>query len=579
MTAAGARWWREAVFYQIYPRSFQDTDGDGIGDLPGIASRLDYLTWLGVDALWLSPFYRSPMLDFGYDVSDHCEVDPTFGTLYDFDRLLEEAHRLGLRVIVDFVPNHTSSEHPWFAESRSSRDNPWRDWYIWADPRPDGTPGGAPPNNWLSYWGGSAWEFDEHTGQYYLHSFMPEMPDLNWRNPEVCEAMLRVAHFWLQRGVDGFRVDSAQQIMKDPEFRDNPANPEAGKNSYKNLGGYDAQLHLHDKGHPDIHEVYKEFRALLDSYGRCGGRERVALAEVHVFDRPEWASEWSAYYGADLDEFHLPLNLTLVGKPWNAKHFREAVEEMERTVPEGAWPNWVLGSHDEPRVASRIGREKTRAATMLLLTLRGTPTVYYGDELGMKDVPLPPERVLDPFEKMSPGLGLGRDPERSPMQWDATENAGFCPAGVKPWLPVADDYEVVNVAAQKEDPRSNLTLTRELLELRHKTPVLSGGDYETLLHEGIPEDCLCYLRAPRFDSGQGSAGHDSDNHGAASCLVALNFSGEERKLRPFGADEEGATGSAVLLSTHLDRRGPACLSPLWLRAREGCIVLLPGHGE
>jgi alpha-glucosidase len=535
------------VVYQVYPRSFADANSDGVGDLPGITKRLDYLSWLGVDAVWISPFYRSPMRDFGYDVSDFRDVDPTFGTLEDFDRLLEEAHGRGIRVVVDFVPNHTSDEHPWFAESRSSRDNPKRGWYVWRDPRPDG----SAPNNWVSYWGGSAWEWDEGTGQYYLHSFMPEMPDLNWRNPEVEEAMLDVARFWLEWGVDGFRVDSAQQILKDPFFRDNPVNPDAGASAYKYLGSYDLQLHLHDKGHEDLHGVYRRFRVLLDGYARRDGRGRLAIGEIHVFDRPEWKRHWAGYYGADLDEFHMPFNLTLVGKQWNAAAFRRAIEEMEALTPEGAWPNWVLGNHDESRIASRVGREQARAAMLLLLTLRGTPTLYYGDEIGMEDVPVPPGRVRDPFENASPGQGLGRDPERSPMQWSAGTNAGFCPEGVEPWLPVAGDYREVNVEEQAEDPRSMLSLTRRLLALRQELPALHAGGYEPLL-DGVPEDCLAYLR--RHVEG-------------GDCFVALNFSGEARELRL----QDGLKGR-VLLSTFLDREGGTNRGALRLRANEGVVV-------
>jgi alpha-glucosidase len=541
------------VVYQVYPRSFADANGDGVGDLKGITNSLNYLEWLGVDAVWICPFYRSPMRDFGYDVSDHCDVDPLFGTLSDFDGLIEEAHARGIRVVVDFVPNHTSDEHPWFVESRSSRESPKRDWYVWRDPKPDG----GPPNNWLSYWGGSAWEFDEQTDQYYLHSFMAEMPDLDWRNEEVEEAMLGVARFWLERGVDGFRVDSAQQIMKDPELRDNPTNPDAGKSAYKYLGGYDAQLHLHDKGHEDVHKVYRRFRALLDEYGGRDGRTRLAMGEIHVFDRPEWARHWASYYGADLDEFHVPFNLTLVGRAWEAAGFRRVVEEMEAITPPGAWPNWVLGNHDEPRIASRVGRERARVAMMLLLTLRGTPTIYYGDEIGMKDVPVPPDKVRDPFEKGSPGMGLGRDPERSPMQWDAGPNAGFCPKGAEPWLPVADDYEEVNVAAQKADPRSVLSLTRHLLALRRDLSALAEGSYEPIVR-GVPADCMAYLR----------------RDGEGECLVALNFSGEWKELRLLGQVK-----GRVAVSTRLDREGTETPTPFGLRAYEGCVLELRHRGR
>lgn len=540
-------WWRGGTIYQVYPRSFKDASGDGVGDLPGIVQKLDYLSWLGVDAIWISPFYRSPMKDFGYDVSDFKDVDPVFGNLEDIELLIGEAHKRDIYVVVDFVPNHTSDEHPWFIESRSSLESPKRDWYIWRDPEPDG----AAPNNWLSYWGGSAWEWDERTSQYYLHSFMPEMPDLNWRNEEVEEAMLDVARFWLEKGTDGFRIDSAQQIMKDPMFRDNLTNPGAGRNAYKYLGSYDQQLHLYDKGHHDVHAVYRRFRKTLDSYAN-DGRSRLAIGEVHVFDRPDWERHWASYYGADLDELHMPFNLTLVGKPWNAEIVKRSVEKMEALVPEGAWPNWVLGNHDEPRIASRIGSVQARAAMMLLLTLRGTPTLYYGDEIGMKDISVPSDRVLDPFEKSSPGQGLGRDPERAPMQWSAEPNSGFCTEGTEPWLPVAGDHGEINVAAQARDSCSMLSLTRRLLALRRKLPMLHAGGYNPL-REGVSEDCLVYVRRHQYQT----------------CLVALNFSIEERELRLPDKDK-----GHVLVSTLLDREGATSLNPFRLRANEGCIVNL-----
>ncbi|RMF61789.1 MAG: alpha-amylase, partial [Bacteroidetes bacterium] len=302
MTTDPLPWWQTGVIYQIYPRSFKDSNGDGIGDLGGVLEKLDYLSdTLGVDAIWLSPFYPSPMADFGYDVADYTDVDPIFGDLATFDALVAEAHRRGLRVIIDIVPNHTSDRHPWFIASRSSRDNPKRDWYVWRDPAPDG----GPPNNWLSVFGGPAWEYDETTGQYYLHSFLKEQPDLNWRNPEVRRAMFDVFRFWLERGVDGFRIDVAHYIMKDPLFRDNPPNPHRG-DYHKDMGEYDTQLHLYDKGHEDVHEVFRELRRLLDDYSR--DRPRFAVGEIHIFD---W-NAWVRYYGDNLDELHMPFNFALL---------------------------------------------------------------------------------------------------------------------------------------------------------------------------------------------------------------------------------------------------------------------------
>ena len=396
-------WWREAVFYQVYPRSFQDANGDGVGDLEGVRRRLPYLAeTLGVDAVWLSPFYPSPMADFGYDVADYCGVDPLFGDLEDFDRLLAGCHERGLRLIVDLVPNHTSDRHPWFVESRASRHSPKRDWYVWRHPKP----GGGPPNNWQAVFGGAAWEWDGATGQYYLHSFLAEQPDLNWRHPEVRAAMVGVMRFWLDRGVDGFRIDVADFVMKDPELGDDPP-PGPGR--------------PRSRAHPDIHGVFRDTRLLLDEYEP----PRVAIGEIHEDDLAVWAS----YYGSG-DELHLPFNFSLLHAPWEAEEVRRRVEALEAALLAGAWPNWVLGNHDEPRLATRFGPGAARTAAMLLLTLRGTPTLYYGDELGLPQLEVPPERQQDPFGRRVPGRG--RDGCRTPMPWDAGPHAGFCPSGASP---------------------------------------------------------------------------------------------------------------------------------------------------
>lgn len=536
-------WWQTGVIYQIYPRSFQDSNGDGIGDLAGINQRLDYLSdTLGVDALWLSPFYPSPMADFGYDVANYTDVDPLFGDLATFDRLVEEAHRRNIRVIIDFVPNHTSDQHPWFLESRSSRDNLKRNWYVWADPKPDG----SLPNNWLSLFGGPAWEWDEKTGQYYLHSFLKEQPDLNWRNPEVKAAMLDAVRFWLERGVDGFRIDVAHFIMKDPELRDNPLSPQAVAEDYKPMGEYDTQIHLHDKGHPDVHAVFREWRALLDAYS--AERPRYSVGEIHIFD---WA-EWCSYYGANLDELHMPFNFALLWAPWQAAAIRKVVDGLETALPEGAWPNYVLGNHDEPRLASRYGREQARLAAMLLLTLRGTPTLYYGDEIGMTNVPIPPEKEQDPFGKRVSGLGLGRDPERTPMQWDSSPNAGFAAPEVKElWLPLARDYQEVNVAHQLTELRSTLNLYRRLLAYRRATPTLQWGSYRAL--DAGTADCFVFLRQT----------------GEQRVLVALNFSSQEQKL---SLPELGS--GEIVVSTSMDREGEVNLTDFSLRGSEGLVIRL-----
>lgn len=534
------RWWQTGVIYQIYPRSFQDSTGNGVGDLQGILQRLDYLTdTLGVDAIWLSPFYPSPMADFGYDVADYTGVDPLFGDLDNLDRLLAGAHERNLRVIIDLVPNHTSDQHAWFQESRSSRDNPKRDWYTWADPRPDG----SPPNNWLSVFGGPAWEWDARTGQYYLHSFLKEQPDLNWRNPEVKEAMFQVVRFWLDRGVDGFRIDVAHFILKDPELRDNPANPELEKIIHKSLGAYDSQLHLYDQGHPDVHSVYRELRRLLDGYD--GEWPRMAVGEVHIFD---WL-QWAAYYGQDLDELHMPFNFQLLGVPWEPAAIQAVVDNMEAALPPDAWPNYVLGNHDESRIATRLGLPEARVAAMLLLTLRGTPTLYYGDEIGMTDVPIPPEQQQDPWGLRVPGLG--RDPSRTPMQWSAAPHAGFSPPTTRHlWLPLPDDYQEVNVERQLDDPGSMLNLYRLMLAYRRATPALQRGSYTPL--EDVPPAVYAFIRQA----------------GEQRVLVALNLSNTQQRVNL--AKDSGR----LIVSTYLDREGIASLDPLALRASEGVIVEL-----
>src|SRR3954471_5980167 len=421
-------WWQSGVVYQTYPRSFQDTDADGIGDLRGIASRLDYLVALGVNAIWISPIYPSPMADFGYDVSDHCAVHPDFGTLADFDALLVRAHAVGLRVILDYVPNHTSDQHRWFLESRSSRENAKRDWYIWRDPKHNG----SPPTNWLSEFGGPAWTFDATTGQYYYHAYLKEQPDLNWRNPYVCDAMLDVMRFWLDRGVDGFRVDAIHHLIESDDLLDNPVNPDW----QPYMSPARRLLRMYTMDQPEVHQAVAEMRRVADEYS-----DRVLIGEAYLpLDR------LMAYYGVNLTGFQLPFNFQLISTSWQPTAIAPLIETYEGGLPPGAWPNWVLGNHDRPRVATRLGPEQARIAAMLLLTLRGTPTIYQGEEIGMKDVPIPTDQIQDPWERNVPGLGLGRDPERTPMQWDASPNAGFSSA--RPWLPLSPDYIEVNVALQ-----------------------------------------------------------------------------------------------------------------------------------
>ncbi len=462
---AGALWWQRGVIYQIYPRSFQDSNGDGVGDLPGITARLDYLADLGVDAIWLSPHYPSPQDDFGYDVADYVGVDPMYGTLGDFDELVTQAHRRNLKVMVDWVPNHSSSQHPWFLESASNRTNPKRDWYVWRDPKPDG----SPPNNWLSVFGGSGWELDPKTGQYYLHSFLASQPDLNWRNPELERAMLDVLRFWMNRDVDGFRIDVAQKCMKDPLLRDNPPATVIDPTAYKFNPEWAATQHIYDVADPDIHRLFKKFRSVLDEYP-----ERFSIAEIHEWDWQRWAS----YYGGN-SEIHMPFNFAPLTAGVDPDKWREIIVSMEKVLPPGAWPNWVLGNHDEPRIATRLGMRESATMAVLLLTLRGTPTVYYGDEIGMLQTEIPAELQQDPYGRRVPGLG--RDGCRTPMQWSPSVNAGFSTIeNQSTWLPVHPDYEMSNVETESSDPSSRLALYRRLLGLRRSHPALHSGSVEVL---------------------------------------------------------------------------------------------------
>ena len=524
-------WWQRGIIYQLYPRSFQDSSGDGTGDLRGILSRLDYLQWLGIDAIWLSPIYPSPMADFGYDISDYTDVDPRFGTLAEFDELLAEMHRHGIKLIVDFVPNHTSEEHPWFRESRSSRDNPKRDWYIWRDPAPDG----GPPNNWLSNFGGRAWEWDEHTGQYYYHAYLRQQPDLNWRNPQVQDAMLDVLRFWLDRGVDGFRADVLWHVVKDEQFRDNPSNPDyrPGEWPYRQL------LATYSTDRPEVHDIVARIRRLLDEY-----EDRLLIGEIYL---P--VERLVTYYGAHGSGVHLPFNFQLIGMDWHAAEIAAAIDRYEASLPPHGWPNWVLGNHDKQRIATRVGAAQARVAAMLLLTLRGTPTLYYGDEIGMPSVPIAPDQVQDPWEKNTPGLGLGRDPSRTPMQWDDGPNGGFTQG--QPWLPLAEDYRESNVAAQREDPSSMLSLYRRLIDLRRAEPALAIGHYARVPTEG---DLLAYRR---FEKGR-------------TYVVVLNLGPRPQLFAP----AEPALLGHVAVGTHLDREGQQVRRKVELRGDEGIVVQL-----
>ncbi|PNG27351.1 alpha-amylase family glycosyl hydrolase [Methylocella silvestris] len=529
--ATSGAWWRAGVIYQIYPRSFQDSGGDGVGDLEGIRRRLDYLVSLGVDAIWISPFYPSPMHDFGYDVSNYCDVDPIFGSLQDFDLLLADAHWRGLKIVLDFVPNHTSIEHEWFEASRQRRDDK-SDWYIWRD----GASSGGPPNNWRSHFGGPAWSFDPVRGQYYYHAFLPQQPDLNWRNPNVKAAMFDVLRFWLRRGVDGFRVDVISQLMKDEALRDNPVNPH-----WTPLRPQIEELEqLYSGDQADIHPLIAEMRGVLAEYG-----DPLLIGEIYL---P--VERLVAYYGAALSGAHLPFNFQLLETRWEAESLGAMIASYEALLPEGAWPNWVLSNHDRPRVATRVDAQ-ARVATMLLLTLRGTPTLYYGDELGIGHVDIPPPRIRDPWALREPSLPVGRDSVRTPMQWNRSANAGFSTG--EPWLPLTPDWSERNVERFEKDPASLLNLTRMLLDYRRAHRSLSLGSWR-LVESG--SDVLVFER----------------RSGEERTIVALNLGAAPRLRR---LDSIGSS-FRVAISTYCDRTGETFDQELGLRPDEGVVIEVLG---
>lgn len=524
-------WWQHGVIYQIYPRSFQDSNNDGVGDIQGIIQRLDYLQWLGVDAVWLSPIYSSPMADFGYDIADYTDVHSLFGTMNDVDTLIKEVHERGMKLILDLVPNHTSDQHPWFIESRSSKNNPKRDWYIWKDADENGNH----PNNWLSVFGGSAWEWDEQTQQYYYHAFLKEQPDLNWRNPEVQEAMMKVMRFWLDKGVDGFRVDVMWHMIKDAQLRDNPVNPDYEPH----MATYEQLLPVYSTDQPEVHDIVRMMRHVLDEYD-----ERMMIGEIYL---P--VHKLVTYYGTENKGAHLPFNFQLLSLPWNALQLASAIDIYEGSLPSGGWPNWVLGNHDQPRITSRIGTQQARVAAMLLLTLRGTPTIYYGDEIGMTDVPIPFEEVQDPQGLNMPDKNLSRDPSRTPMQWNNQLNAGF--SKTKPWLRTDTKYSRVNVEAQMNDSFSMLTLYRRLIQLRRNEPSLSVGNY-----------------IPVYADNQ-SMGFIRHKEGHDKFLIMLNLT-----HRPCYIKTKTLYKGTIVIATTPEHEGQPIAETICLSGDEGIVVRL-----
>jgi alpha-glucosidase len=453
---AGMSWWREALIYQIYPRSFADSDGDGVGDLQGIIARLDHVAWLGVDAIWLNPTTPSPNTDWGYDVSDFCGVDPALGTLADLDELIATARDRSIRVLLDLVPNHTSSQHPWFLDARTSRTSVRRDHYVWADE----------PNNWISVFGGPAWTLDEASGQHYLHNFLPAQPDLNWWSEAVREEFDRILRFWFDRGISGFRIDVAHGIVKDAELRDNPPAEPGDPPDVQRVG----QRTTYNMNRPEAHDVLRRFRSVCEAYPD----PPLLLGETFVED----VATLATFYGADADELQLAFNFPMVQSDFGPA-MKEIVAETEALLPPGAWPVWTGSNHDVGRLATRWAGgdpHAARCALMMLLTLRGTPVLYYGDEIGLTDVAIPREQLRDPVGLRYWPHTNGRDVCRTPMPWTPDAGAGFTVAGVEPWLPMGDPA-ACNVASQRSDPASTLTLVRDLVALRRSRPDLHAGSY------------------------------------------------------------------------------------------------------
>ncbi|MDF3820854.1 alpha-glucosidase [Leptospira sp. 96542] len=491
-------WWKEAVIYQIYPRSFKDSNGDGVGDLEGVIQKLDYLAGnkdsLGIDAIWLSPVNPSPMYDFGYDISDYEEIDPVFGDIPTFKRLLKEAHKRDIKIIMDLVVNHTSHLHPWFIESRSSKNSPKRDWYIWEKPNH-----GNPPNNWLGAFGGSGWEYDKRTGEYYFHSFLKEQPDLNWRNPEVEDAIFKMIRYWLDMGVDGFRLDVVNLYVKDEFLRNNV--------SYfmKGPRPYDKQVHAYDRDRPEMHGILKRMRKLLDSYPD----KRMFVGEI-MQDFPGNVLLPATYCGNN-DELHLAFNFMFLFSPWKAEKFYQIIKDFESALGDSNWPNYTLSNHDFPRHITRYEKGKNtllraKLAACMMLTLRGTPFLYYGEEIGMKRQKVPYRQIQDPVGKKYWPFHPGRDPERIPMPWDGSDNTGFTTG--KPWLPFYSEASFVNVQAQMEDKSSLWHVYKKLLQLRKERKSLRKGSLKILLSKD--KQVLYYRR----------------REGKDETYVFLNFSDE-----------------------------------------------------
>ncbi|GMU78107.1 MAG: alpha-amylase [Acidimicrobiia bacterium] len=522
------------MLYQVYPRSYGDTDADGVGDLAGVIAHLDHLEALGVDGIWLSPVTVSPNADWGYDVSDYCAVDPSLGTLDDLDRLVAAAATRGIRILLDLVPNHTSIEHPWFVESRSARDAVKRDWYVWADP----AAGGGPPNNWVSSFLGPAWELDETTGQCYLHNFLPEQPDLNWWNEEVRVEFDRILRFWFDRGVAGFRIDVAHMIVKDARLRDNPPT-DAHDHWFDQLRG---QRQVYNACRPEVHDVYRRWRRITDEYDP----PRLLLGETHIFN----AHELAAFYGNG-DELHLAFNFPFVHEAFSAPKLRAIVAETEAVLPAHAWPVWTMSNHDKSRFPTRWCAgdvARVRCALLLLLTLRGTPVLYYGDELGLPDTFVPDDRLRDPVT-IDLHRVIDRDAARTPMPWTGEQGAGFTEPGVEPWLPFGA-LRACNVADQHADPGSTLWFVRDLVALRRAVADLRAGSYDDAGSDG---DCWTYRRG-------------------AGVQVVLNLGDG-----PVTAPVLVGAGARVAITTDRAGEGEVVGSSVALAGWRGAVLVRAGH--
>lgn len=554
-------WWRDGVIYQMYPRSFADGNGDGTGDLQGILDHLDYLNGtpdsLGVDALWISPIYPSPGYDFGYDISDYEDIDPLFGSLEVFDRLVQAAHARGIRVIMDLVMNHTSHLHPWFVESSSRRDSPKRDWYLWHDP----SKGGRPPNQWKAVFGGSGWEWDPVSSQYYYHMFLKQQPDLNWRNPEVVARMLKMMRFWLERGVDGFRLDVVNCYFKDELLRNNPFT--------FGLRAFDMQRHLYDRDRPEMRGVLQQLRHLVDQYP-----ERMMVGEVMGHD----AQLAARYVGDGSDQLHQAFNFTWLKLKWHPNTFQKALLDWEAALPATAWPCHVLNNHDVDRFLTRtaplVGPDRhadarARVAGVLLLTLRGTPYLYYGEELGLANTAIPYAEIVDPPGRTYWPFYKGRDPARTPMPWTPHAGAGFSaaregdgPEGTgsgdtpkpiaEPWLRLNPDWKTRNVALQRQEPGSVYNTYRQVLALRRSSLALRRGRWRPVQKK--PQRALIFLR----------------EHPQQRMLVALNFFPKPARVR---IDAELPPGTwRVRFSTHTGEHPRLIGREVVLAPLEACVL-------